>query len=331
MTAPLTPPDCDLRGLSYMPLDVQRLRDSDLALISTGDEFKAAVLLWSISWSQVPAASLPDDDRLLAALVRLDNRAWKKVREVALRGWIKCSDGRLYHPVVAEKACDAWKDRTTYRAKREKDRARLEAWREAQKQSSGHNGNGDETQDETRFETQPEEKGTGSEGIKEPPNPLGGVRQDRFAEGWEAYPIAGRGNAGPAKASAEWAAAVERAGGEDALIGAIRAHAARLASDGSKAKNFDRWLRDDGFAAYLGQAVAAPVSTWSGPAEVWKEASLAMGEETVRTYLGRCAWQDSPVRAVIAPHEFAAGKLRSGAGAALASLGVQILVGEKAA
>lgn len=331
MTAPLTPPDCDLRGLSYMPLDVQRLRDSDLALISTGDEFKAAVLLWSISWSQVPAASLPDDDRLLAALVRLDNRAWKKVREVALRGWIKCSDGRLYHPVVAEKACDAWKDRTTYRAKREKDRARLEAWREAQKQNSGHNGNGDETQDETRFETQPEEKGTGSEGIKEPPNPQGGARQDRFAEGWDAYPIAGRGNAGPAKASAEWGAAAERAGGEEALIGAIRAHAARTAADGARTKNFDRWLRDDGFAAYLGQSGAKQITTWSGPDDVLEVASQKMGRDLAASYLGRCGWQESPVKAVIAPHEFAAGKLRSGAGAALASLGVQILVGEKAA
>ena len=325
MTAPLTPPDCDLRGLSYMPLDVQRLRDSDLALISTGDEFKAAVLLWSISWSQVPAASLPDDDRLLAALVRLDNRAWKKVREVALRGWIKCSDGRLYHPVVAEKACDAWKDRTTYRAKREKDRARLEAWREAKKQNDDQSGNVDETHNETRFETQPEEKGTGSEGIKNPPNPLGGVRQDRFAEGWDAYPIAGRGNSGPDKASAEWQSAAERAGGEDALIGAIKAHAARMASDGGRTKNFDRWLRDDGFAAYLSQPLGA-VPKWSGPDDVWQAVSVAMGEDQARGYLAQCRWLEGPIKTIIAPHEFAAGKLRAGAGAAIGGLGVQIIV-----
>jgi hypothetical protein len=29
-------------------------------------------------------------------------KTWKKVRAGALRGWVKCSDGRLYHPVVAE-------------------------------------------------------------------------------------------------------------------------------------------------------------------------------------------------------------------------------------
>lgn len=26
----------------------------------------------------------------------------------ALRGWVECSDGRLYHPVIAELAMDAW-------------------------------------------------------------------------------------------------------------------------------------------------------------------------------------------------------------------------------
>lgn len=178
MTEPLTPPDCDLRGLSYMPLDVQRLRDSDLALISTGDEFKAAVLLWSASWLQVPAASLPDDDLRLAKLLGMEAKAWRKVKLAALRGWEKCSDGRLYHSVVAEKACEAWAERLKYRDKRDKDRERLKAWREEvaererllkesqQDERDGNDfGNDDETRFETRSETPPEEKGTGREGI----------------------------------------------------------------------------------------------------------------------------------------------------------------------
>ncbi len=32
-----------------------------------------------------------------------------------LRGWIRCSDGRLYHPVVAEKALEAWVEKLTQR------------------------------------------------------------------------------------------------------------------------------------------------------------------------------------------------------------------------
>lgn len=65
---PLTPPDCDLRDFAFMPLDVARLRDSDLAIQIEAEEFRAAVLLWCASWHQVPAASLPDDDKALAAL-----------------------------------------------------------------------------------------------------------------------------------------------------------------------------------------------------------------------------------------------------------------------
>lgn len=116
MTEPLTPPECDLRGMPFMPLDVVRLGDSDLFALSTGDEFKAAVALWCKSWLQLPAASLPDDDRILAHLSGAGSN-WHAVRETALRGWVKCSDGRLYHPVVAEKAREAWKHREQQRAR----------------------------------------------------------------------------------------------------------------------------------------------------------------------------------------------------------------------
>ena len=124
---PLTPADCDLRGLPFMPLDVVRVIDSDLFAMSTGDEFKAAVTLWCKSWLQVPAASLPDDDRVLAHLSSVGTR-WKKVRTMALHGWVKCSDGRLYHPVVAEKAREAWKHRIAQRERAAKrwDKPRTE-------------------------------------------------------------------------------------------------------------------------------------------------------------------------------------------------------------
>lgn len=127
MTEPLTPADCDLRGLPFMPLDVVRLVDSDLAALATGDEFKAAVILWCKSWLQVPAASLPDDDRILAHLSGAGAR-WGRVKAVALRGWVRCADGRLYHPVIAEKARDAWARRQDHHQVREAvlDRKRRE-------------------------------------------------------------------------------------------------------------------------------------------------------------------------------------------------------------
>ena len=44
----------------------------------------------------------------------------------ALRGWIKCGDGRLYHPVVAEKANEAWLQKRIFAWRKECDRIRKE-------------------------------------------------------------------------------------------------------------------------------------------------------------------------------------------------------------
>lgn len=126
LESPLTPADCDLRDFQFMPLDAVRLRDSDLTALVSGDEFRSAVLLWCASWHQLPAASLPDDDRILSNLAGFGFAvdAWKAVKEGAMRGWIKCSDGRLYHPVVAEKARDAWLGKLEQRWNTEKARVK---------------------------------------------------------------------------------------------------------------------------------------------------------------------------------------------------------------
>jgi hypothetical protein len=103
---PLTPADCDLQDFEFMPVMVRRLLKSETWSLGNGDERAAAVALWFESWHQVPAASLPENDRLLRKLA--DSEKWSKVKAQALRGWIRCSDARLYHPVVAEKALEAW-------------------------------------------------------------------------------------------------------------------------------------------------------------------------------------------------------------------------------
>lgn len=110
LPAPLTPSDCDLRDFVFMPLDVLRLRDSDLAALESAEACWCAVLLWCASWHQLPAASLPNDDRVLAQLAGFGKvvKEWMRLRTGALRGWVLCSDERLYHPVVAEKAREAW-------------------------------------------------------------------------------------------------------------------------------------------------------------------------------------------------------------------------------
>lgn len=129
---PLTSVDCDLRDFPYMPLDVVRLRDAGVASIDA-EAFRAAVISWCVAWHQTPAASLPDDDIQLCRMLGYgrDLKLWRKVRAAgALRGYILCNDGRLYHPVVAEKAIEAMGKRgvraETENAKTERQRR----WRE---------------------------------------------------------------------------------------------------------------------------------------------------------------------------------------------------------
>lgn len=100
-----------------MPLHVARLRDSDLASEEHPEACWYAVLLWSASWHQLPAASLPDNDAVLAKLVGLgrDVKTFRKHRAGALRGFVTCDDGRLYHPMVAEQAMIAWEGKLQQR------------------------------------------------------------------------------------------------------------------------------------------------------------------------------------------------------------------------
>jgi hypothetical protein len=115
---PLIDARVDLRDFPRMPIDVIKLLNSDTWAISNGWESKAAMNLWARSWHQVPAGSLPDDDNVLAALAGVPN--WHDHRAVALRCFLKCNDGRLYHPVVCDIAKSVWAKRESYRTRAKK-------------------------------------------------------------------------------------------------------------------------------------------------------------------------------------------------------------------
>lgn len=123
---PLVPAEVDLRDFQYMELDVRVLRDSRFAAQVSGDAFRAGVLLWCAAWHQVPAGSLPDDDIELASLAGYGRffKEWRKVREEALMQFTLCSDGRLYHTTVCEKAMQAWESKLRHHYDRARDRLR---------------------------------------------------------------------------------------------------------------------------------------------------------------------------------------------------------------
>jgi hypothetical protein len=126
MTAPLISSDVDLRDFDYMPFYGKRLFASETWILCDDAEKVAALRLWWASWHEEPAGSLPDNDRLLADLAGygVAVKAFQVVRANAMRGWIKCDDGRLYHPIVCEIAEEVWGNKRKKREDNERDRAR---------------------------------------------------------------------------------------------------------------------------------------------------------------------------------------------------------------
>lgn len=203
---PMVPPEVDLTDFAYLPLDAVRLRDSDLATVTSGDEFRAAVILWCAAWHQLPAASLPNDDRLLAKLSGYgrDVAAWQEVREGALHGFELCADGRLYHPVLADKAIEVWARRKKDARRTEKaTAARLAKLRrddgaDARRDVEGDNDRDvsrDVQRDIDRDVDRSEHQGKGEEekGSEPPLPPQGDAEQldpieTDFAELWGAHP-----------------------------------------------------------------------------------------------------------------------------------------------
>lgn len=150
---PLVPAGTDVRNLDGFFLNVERLMASELVALSSHEVVGAALLLWCRAWKQYPAASLPDDDRTIAAFAKMPIARFKKLRNQVMRGFVKCSDGRWYHKVLAADALEAFKRRIKKKQDQDRDAERLRKWRENKK------GNGGETPPETPYETRFVRKG----------------------------------------------------------------------------------------------------------------------------------------------------------------------------
>lgn len=310
LPAPLTPPDCDLQDFHFMPLQVARLRDSDFAAYGKPEACWYGVLLWSASWHQLPAGSLPDDDVVLTKLCGLgrDTKSFGKAREGAMRGWVKCSDGRLYHPVVAEQALAAWESKLHQRHRTECARIKKVNQRQntehpvptfeeftsssycpPDKPGPGPDGvPGDSPKSPEGHGIQETGIGTGTGILEEEPNgsvlaaappKTPAARKTRrrvvypadFETCWQAYPHV-QGRSAKERSLAEYQALPEEE--REALPGAISRFKPKVAEvhGGKGAPDMSRWLRDGKHLHWMpsNDTGGVPIERWRNFVALWK-------------------------------------------------------------
>lgn len=298
---PLTPSTLDLRSFTYMPLEVVRLRDSDLVVLASGEEFRAAVLLWCAAWHQVPSASLPNDERMLANLAGFgrDLKAWREVSEAALRGFIECNDGRLYHPVIAEKAIESGskkKKQSSQTAAATEARRSAKVLRDESEMVAERERYGDVTTNVTLNVTSEKiernvvqgigEERKGEDLKKDSPPVAKATRVNvKFEEFWEARPM--RDGEDPRKpAEKKFNALVKTGVDPDVMIAGAKSAANAAKDRGIFGTRFVpqtvKWLNDQRFADYAAAAfvIDKPVKGYYAKAdseqlEAWDEHNRA--------------------------------------------------------
>lgn len=107
LPAPLVGAEVKLRNSSGWTVHPQDLKD---ALSGRTSYIRVMKMCLAVnSWHSLPPGSLPNNDNAI-----FDIGAWGTRRQFArdrdeiLDLWILCSDGRLYHPIVAADALRCW-------------------------------------------------------------------------------------------------------------------------------------------------------------------------------------------------------------------------------
>jgi hypothetical protein len=130
LDAPPYPADTRAKGWRF-ELDLERVMQSDTWALATPDVRPWLLMLWAVAWQQVPCGSMPSDDALIAARLGMKVPAFKKAREVLMRGWKPASDGRLYHETITERVVDMLGRKEGERKRKAEYRARMDAGRKA--------------------------------------------------------------------------------------------------------------------------------------------------------------------------------------------------------
>lgn len=99
--APPYPMETKAGGFKF-ELNIERMHQSDTWAIAEAHLRGFLVMVWIVSWTQLPAGSLPQSDAVIAARIGMPLSAFIANKSVLMRGWWQANDGRLYHPVLTE-------------------------------------------------------------------------------------------------------------------------------------------------------------------------------------------------------------------------------------
>lgn len=102
MNLPPYPSDTKAKGWRF-ELDIEQVMQSDTWAVASPELRPWLLMIWTISWQQVPCGSLPDDDEIIAARIGMKLAQFAKNKSILLRGWKLADDGRLYHPTITQR------------------------------------------------------------------------------------------------------------------------------------------------------------------------------------------------------------------------------------
>lgn len=128
---PPYPADTRAKGWRF-ELDYEQIEQSstwDLAAQASPELRPWLLMMWLVSWKQVPCGSFPADEVVVAAKIGMPAKTWAKHRELMLRGWIAADDGRIYHETISARVAAMLKAKESERQRKADYRARKDAER----------------------------------------------------------------------------------------------------------------------------------------------------------------------------------------------------------
>lgn len=271
----------------------------------TTEQHGAYLLLLMTMWRSDGVMS--DDPAKLARIAGLTVARWKKISDDIMAFFTPCEGGITQARLAAELTIADEKSEKNAQAGRLGGRAKALKDKKAQIANA------------MRPSCPPEPK-------LEPDNNARALLArggDLFDEALEAYPARGLAVTSVPNARRLWRTAAGDAGGEAALLAAVKSFAASpdLAKRDHGAPGFHRWLLEERWRAER-KATATTGTNWLGPPDIRAAVVGERGEAFASSYLDPSGWSDDG--RVIAATSYAAEKLR-----ALASLSERTIAVEQ--